>query len=413
MEEASQPGAGTGSALADALLRLEESLLRPTDLLERLPDAVVAMTRGGRIAYLNSLAEELFGYPREELIGEDVSILWPERVREHYATNAERYFDTEHPLRFSTEVWGLRRDGSEFAGEMSWGVVETTSGPLLLAIGRDVSERRAAEARVRAVAALGELALSRTDPVSLADDAVELLMSTLPIGGAAVQLVDGISLANRGAVALGAVRLPIGTGDRLLVSPERELDDEEMSHLRAVANTLAVALARLRDEERVRHDAVHDPLTGLANRILLSDNLAKALSRSDREGTATGLLYVDLDNFKQVNDVSGHATGDAVLAEVGGRLRTVVRPTDTVARVGGDEFVVLCEDIDEDSAMALGRRLLDAVSAPVQGGPVRHELSASIGIALGRSDAEALLRHADEAAYRAKANGRGRVELFR
>jgi diguanylate cyclase (GGDEF)-like protein/PAS domain S-box-containing protein len=399
--------------VADALLRLEESLLRPTDLLERLPDAVVATTRTGRIAYLNSLAEELFDYPREELIGEDVSVLWPERLREHYARNAERYFANEHPLRFSTEVWGLRRDGSEFAGEMSWGVVETTAGPLLLAIGRDISERRAAEARVRAVATLGELALSRTDPVSLADDAVELLMSTLPIAGVSVQLVDGISLASRGAMERGALRLPIGTGDRLLVSPERELSDEEMSHLRAVANTLAVALARLRDEERVRHDAVHDPLTGLANRILLSNNLAKALSRSDRDGTATGLLFVDLDNFKSVNDISGHASGDAVLAEVGGRLRTAVRPTDTVARVGGDEFVVVCEDVDEESAMALGRRLLDAVSAPVDGGAVRHELSASIGIALGCSDPEGLLRNADEAAYRAKANGRGRIELFR
>jgi diguanylate cyclase (GGDEF)-like protein len=183
--------------------------------------------------------------------------------------------------------------------------------------------------------------------------------------------------------------------------------------LHAVADVLATALARLRGEERMRHDAVHDPLTGLANRTLLRDRLEQALARSQRKGGASGLLFVDLDNFKQVNDEYGHAMGDAVLVELGKRLQTAVRPTDTVARLGGDEFVVVCEELDEETAVALGRRLHDALEQPLVIDGVEHTLSASIGIALGQADPDGLLGNADAAVYRAKAHGRGRVELFR
>jgi diguanylate cyclase (GGDEF)-like protein/PAS domain S-box-containing protein len=391
---------------------LDELLLAPAAILEGLPDAVVAAERDGRIVFVNALAEELFGYPRRELVGQPVQTLWPERMRERYTGNLELYFATEHPLRVSTEVWGLRRDGSEFIGEMSWGIVETNAGPLLLAIGRYISERRAAEASLRALAAMGERALAGADPADLGADAVELLRTRLPIAGAAVRLAGGATLASDGPTTEAGVRLAIGTGDELLVAPERELTDEEMSFARAVANTLATALARLRGEERMRYAAVHDPLTGLANRTLLRDRLEHALARSEREGGATGVLFMDLDNFKQVNDAYGHAEGDAVLVQLGRRLRTVVRPADTVARLGGDEFVVVCEQIDEESALALGRRLLDAIRRPLTVGAIEHQLSASIGIALGHAEPDALLGQADAAVYRAKANGRGRVELF-
>jgi PAS domain S-box-containing protein len=134
---------------------LEGLLVGPAailSILEGLPDAVVAAERDGRIVFVNALAEELFGYPREELLGKPVETLWPPRVRERYTRNMELYFATEHPLRFSIAVWGLRRDGSEFIGEMSWGIVETTAGSLLLAVGRDISERRAANLRSRGAA---------------------------------------------------------------------------------------------------------------------------------------------------------------------------------------------------------------------------------------------------------------------
>jgi PAS domain S-box-containing protein len=234
----------------------QEPLVAPAAMLEGLPDAVVAIASNGRILFVNSLAEHLFGYRRDELVGEPVQRLWPERFRERYTRNMRLYVATEHPLRFSSEAWGLRRDGSEFVGEMSWGIVTTDSGPLLLAIGRDITKQRATEARLRALAQLGEHASSGADPVELAAEAVALLRA-LPVAGVLVRLADGTVLASDGPTTT-AIRLPIGTSDKLLIQSEGDLADEEMSIVLAAANTLAAALARLRSEERVRHDAVHD-----------------------------------------------------------------------------------------------------------------------------------------------------------
>ena len=393
-------------------------LTAPDALLEGLPDAVVASDEGGRIVYVNSLAEDLFGHAREELIGHPITMLWPEPVRQRYVQNMQLYFATDHPLRFSAQAIGLRRDGTTFVGEMSWGIVETSRGPVLLAIGRDISDRLASEARLRAVAAMAERALSDPDPRHLASEAVAALTDTLPVAGAEVRLSPaGPVAASRATTALLHPSLPaqlcivLGSGAELTLTPARPLHDEEMSTVRAIANVLGTALARLRAEEQTRHDAMHDPLTGLANRSLLRDRLEHALARSRREGASAGVLFVDLDNFKQVNDIYGHATGDAVLVEVARRLQAAVRPSDTVARLGGDEFVAVCEGISPDTALALARRLSEGVAVPMNAGGVRHEMSASIGIALGRSSAEALLSDADAAVYQAKANGGGRIEV--
>jgi diguanylate cyclase (GGDEF)-like protein/PAS domain S-box-containing protein len=371
-------------------------------VLDGLPDATVASARDGLIVFVNQLAADLFGYAREELVGRAVSTLWPERVRNRYTRNMELYFATEHPLRFSSEAWGLRSDGTEFVGEMSWGIVDTPGGPLLLAIGRDVSERRAAEARLRAVAALGERALAGAAFEELEREAVERLRETLPIRHAEVRPAGS---------ADGDVRLELGDGDELVASLERAIGEEETAFLRAIATILGTALARLRTEERTRHEALHDPLTGLANRTLLRDRLEHALARTARDEQATGVLFIDLDDFKAVNDRFGHAAGDAVLAELAGRLRAAIRPADTVARLGGDEFIVVCEAVDRAAATTLGERMEEAIRRPLRVGGVAHRLSASIGIALGYDAADELLAAADAALYRAKAAGRGRIEV--
>jgi diguanylate cyclase (GGDEF)-like protein/PAS domain S-box-containing protein len=386
--------------------------LRTTRILEGLPDAVVAAARDGRILFVNALAEELFGYRREELVGKPVQTLWPERLRERYTRNMDLYFATHGSLRFSTEAWGLRRDGSEFAGEMSWGIVDTAAGPLLLAIGRDVSRRLTAEARLRAVAAMSERALAGADLADVAAEGVDLLRSSLAISGAEARLADGVVLTSQGRVTHESMRLPIGTGDELLLTVRSELDDDEMGLVHAVANTLATALARRRGEERMRYEALHDPLTGLPNRTLLRDRLEHALARSERESATTAALFIDLDSFKRINDAFGHRAGDAVLVELAGRLQRSVRAADTVARLGGDEFVVICEEIDRELALTLGNRLQEAIRPPVTVEGVAHSLSASIGIALSCTHPNALLESADAAVYRAKAQGGGRVELF-
>ena len=173
-------------------------------------------------------------------------------------------------------------------------------------------------------------------------------------------------------------------------------------------------------EEQLSHQAFHDSLTGLANRALFRDRLEHALARVKRSSSALAVLFLDLDNFKNINDSLGHDHGDELLMAVTGRLLSRSRASDTVARLGGDEFAILLEDeVDEASAAVVADRIAEVMRAPfsVQGTEVF--VTASIGIALGRgdgvtvsSDADALLRNADVAMYAAKARSRGQYQVF-
>jgi len=406
-------------------LRRREIALRA--VLEGLPDATVGADRDGRIVFVNALAEAQFGYRREELIGLPIETLWAERVRDRYRRNLELYFKLEHPMRFSERAYGRRKDGTEFVGEMSWGIVETDEGPLLLAIGRDISARLEAEERLRrqseqqaAVSALGERALRGVAPADLSADAAERVRATL--GADRVAVLEGPKEIAAWGAAEGAVsraRVSIHTGGdvhgTLVADSSRPnaFGEDEGAFLQAVANVLAIAFSRLHLEEQIRHQALHDPLTGLANRALCRDRIGHALAISERAGTAAAVLFVDVDNFKRVNDLFGHAAGDELLIGLARRMTAAVRPADTVARLGGDEFVVVCEDVDERTALALAWRVATAVQTQIEAGGT--ELSASIGIALGATadtDPDVLIGHADAAAYRAKERGRGAVEIF-
>jgi len=166
--------------------------------------------------------------------------------------------------------------------------------------------------------------------------------------------------------------------------------------------------------QRLAHRALHDPLTGLPNRDLLMDHLSHTLARSARAGTSTAVMFCDLDNFKSVNDTHGHEAGDELLVAVAGRLRGVMRPGDTVARLGGDEFVVVAEGLpDAGTVRVLAERVRRAFDEPlrVAGHLVRTGVSIGVAVASVEDDARSVLREADAAMYRAKALGRGRLEL--
>ncbi|HJV03999.1 MAG TPA: bifunctional diguanylate cyclase/phosphodiesterase, partial [Actinomycetota bacterium] len=179
------------------------------------------------------------------------------------------------------------------------------------------------------------------------------------------------------------------------------------------------ATAREREvlEERLRHQALHDPLTGLANRALLASHLEIALARARRHGRLLAVLLIDLDGFKFLNDRIGHSQGDLVLMMVADRLRLQIRPTDTVARLGGDEFAVLLEEIDEaESAVVVTRRIRRTIEEPMTVEGRELQVRASVGIAVseaGREPVDELLRNADVAMYAAKTRGKGRHEVFR
>ncbi len=191
-------------------------------------------------------------------------------------------------------------------------------------------------------------------------------------------------------------------------------------HLIAVfAHLATIAVERKRFEERLSHQSLHDPLTGLPNRTLFHDRLAHALERCRRTRSEVGVLFLDLDRFKQVNDSLGHDAGDELLVTTAQCLLAAVRPGDTVARFGGDEFTVLCEDLPAasaaETAAEISERLLACISEPHSLRGTEVFLGASVGIAIARdSDAlpDDLVRDADVAMYHAKQRGKGRWAVF-
>jgi diguanylate cyclase (GGDEF)-like protein len=168
--------------------------------------------------------------------------------------------------------------------------------------------------------------------------------------------------------------------------------------------------------DALAHQATHDPLTGLPNRNLFLDRLDHALARARRSRSKLAVLFLDLDDFKLVNDTRGHETGDLLLVALTPRLTAALRPGDTVARFGGDEFVVLCEDLIVDAAApSIAKRIGDACARPIRIGDYEHIVTVSTGIVIvdgGASTPSNVLRDADAAMYRAKAAGKGRTALF-
>jgi diguanylate cyclase (GGDEF)-like protein/PAS domain S-box-containing protein len=225
----------------------------------------------------------------------------------------------------------------------------------------------------------------------------------------------GIASLVHAVVGGGEQGRPWGVLTITSTEPHR-FSDHDVNFAQAVANVLAGAIERRRTEDAVRHRALHDDLTGLPNRALFLDRLEHALAQMDRRGTTVAVIFIDIDQFKVVNDSLGHQAGDLLLQAIVPRLSAALRPGDTLARFAGDEFVVLCEGIaDEQGAVTVGERVLDCFAEPYYFGDREQFVSASLGVAVPRrsaQDAEALIRDADTAMYRAKERGRARLALF-
>jgi diguanylate cyclase (GGDEF)-like protein/PAS domain S-box-containing protein len=329
------------------------------------------------------------------------------------------------------------------------------------------AELRRRLAQTAALARLGEQALENRDIGALLDAASEAVAATLEVpltsvveltgpnapvlGRAGVgwgRSIDGVlidlqahdpeealALLAEGPVEAGDERfkakaydergvvsaLHVLIGDRLrpwgvlsaCVTDMRAFDAHDRAFLQSVAHVIGAAVARRHAEEQARHEALHDPLTGLPNRALLVDRLAQALRR--RSSGRTAVFIVDLDDFKVVNESLGHSVGDELLCEVGPRLAAALRQGDTIAHFSGGSFAVVCESIDDElHAGRLAERLTGAFAAPFVLSGEQLFVSASVGVVVstGIEGAGELVRDADAAMSRAKEAGKNRYELF-
>jgi diguanylate cyclase (GGDEF)-like protein/PAS domain S-box-containing protein len=306
------------------------------------------------------------------------------------------------------------------------------------AVGRDITDQRLAEeAAVKSEALANEQArvLQLITTSAPLDEILQEMCRVVELHVAearcSIQLLneDGTTARPRSVTApperSWSKRIASSVGRRTLgtlsltYDHPRQPDPEHRKIVDLFEGLAAIAIERKRYEARLSYQAQHDPLTGLPNRTLFLEFLQLALARIRRRDDTCAVLFLDLDRFKVVNDSLGHDAGDELLVALGRRLRGVVRPGDTVARFGGDEFTVLCDGLPSASAREhacdVAARLLETIRRPFLLDSEEQFLSASIGIAVAGPDTErpeGLLRDADAAMYRAKERGKDRWELF-
>jgi diguanylate cyclase (GGDEF)-like protein/PAS domain S-box-containing protein len=438
-------------------------------VMDLLLDVICVVDPQGRFLFVSAACERVFGYTAQEMLGRPMIELVHPDDRARTLNAVDEIVAGDHKPNFENRY--VRKDGRVV--HIMWSARWSPADRVRVAVARDVTERKRAESMQAALYAISEAAFAAEDLLALFQRVHQIIGELLPAINFFVALYDAAedSLSfpyyvdecdaapaagrldsgtlsadvirtgqalrlTRDTAALAAtefqpdvgsaavdwlgVPLSSSTGviGALVVksrSAQAHYTAADIELLKFVSTQVAAAIERKQAEARLQHMARHDPLTDLPNRSLILDRLTTALARARRDRTRLSLLYLDLDTFKHVNDSFGHTAGDSLLQEVARRLKCCVRESDTVGRMGGDEFVVLLGGIHSPEQVSLvAEKIRLALCQPfdLAGRPLA--ISPSIGIAHHPEhgdDGEQLIRRADEAMYAAKQSGGNRFKV--
>lgn len=433
-----------------------DSAARLRGIMNSTVDGIVTVDANGVIRSVNTATQRMFGLHTAELLGHELSRIIPALPTGQVA------LPEVTQLEATRDLHGQRADGTLFPIELTLSPLEMDGRPHLVGILRDLTDKRQAEEafrkaqrQLRESDTLRRVIFDSAPFAIMACDTHGLIQAMNPAAEAMLgyrqsDVVGRVTpalfhdfdeMADRARALSQELGRTVQRDFSVFTARalQGQADEQEWTYLRKDGSRLPVRLSisamkgdrgqvtgflsiayditdRKRAEAHIRHLAHHDALTGLPNRVLLQDRAEAAMARARRDGEQVGLMFVDLDRFKTINDSLGHHVGDALLRELAGRLVALVREYDTVARMGGDEFVVLMPGLSGPAeAESIALRLLSAMSQPATLGPYELRVGASAGMALFPSagqDLSTLMRHADAAMYAAKAQGRNRYCLF-
>ena len=428
--------------------------------IDLLLDAVCAVDKQGRFVFISAACEQVFGYTPDELIGKAMIDLVHPADRQRTLDAAREIMGGEPKLNFENRY--LRKDGRVV--HILWSARWSEVDQLRIAVARDITGRKQAESRQAALYAISEAAHAAEDLLALFKRIHLLIGEWLPAMNFSVALYDEhCSQLNfpyhvddlepqpeqPGTVTGRLCAEVIRSGQPILLTPDQgnapagfealvagqespcwlgvplnsqngtigalivksvaggeRYTEQDKELLQFVCAQVATAIERKQLHARLERMAQYDALTQLPNRALLRDRLKSSLTLAQMDGGRMALLYVDLDRFKEVNDNHGHSVGDMLLQAVASRLKGCVRETDTVARIGGDEFVVLLHSIHAaEDADKVAKKIRQVLAQPLRLDGHSLTIRTSIGVALypeHGTEEKQLFRHADEAMYTAK-----------
>jgi diguanylate cyclase (GGDEF)-like protein/PAS domain S-box-containing protein len=404
-------------------------------IVQSSDDAIISKTLQGIVTSWNPAAQRIFGYSAEEMIGRPMLTVFPKGLEDEEARILQRIVRGEKVDHFETRR--VRKDGQAIQVEVTISPVHDAQGHIVGAskIARDITQRKAVQERLKL---LSNVFTHTTEAVVITDaqgcflevnkaftemtgySREEALGQNLLLFKSSRQgpevyqrLWDDLQATGHCQGEVWSRRQDGGAFAGLLTISC--VTNKQGQPSKYVANFADITELRLH-QERLEHIANFDPLTGLPNRLLLSDRLTQALAHAKRHHKSVAVVYLDLDGFKAINDQHGHGVGDALLQQVAKHLQAAIRDVDTAARMGGDEFVVVLGDVDSEHGLdAVLKRLLAACTTPMHLNGLCLQVSGSLGVTVypqDDSDATDLMRHADQAMYDAKQSGKNRIHEF-